>query len=255
MKRVYPQPMNAYTAYGDSRNPPLLFLHGIRLGREIWEPHATALADAYYVLTVDLPGHGALADVPFSVATVGALLTEIVDDVLARRPPVLIGYSLGGYVAMQFAHDTPERTSGVLLAGCTSDLKGWQHHPYDWLVHAANSVPSGVLRAAIAATFRVTLPSAVADTVIPLRFNASVFGDVKRAKTGLTSSELLRSYDKPVLIVNGQWDVFFRADEAKFAKAARAPVRLIRRSDHVAPLRKPHQFTALVRQFAERVYG
>jgi pimeloyl-ACP methyl ester carboxylesterase len=243
----------AYSLYGDPANPPLLFVHGIRLGREIWERHANALRDAYYVATLDLPGHGTLADVPFETDTVGALLSYVIDDVL-KAPPIVIGYSLGGYVAMQFAHDAPERTAAIVLADCTLDFNGWLRSPYEWVMRTTARIPAATLRRMITFAFRLTLPREVAEVVVPLRFNRAVFADVRRAGSGVISSELLRDYDKPVLIVNGEWDVLFRGDERKFARRAHADVEVIGRTDHVAPLRKPDEFTKIVRRFAQRVF-
>src|ERR1700729_4230403 len=81
----------AHTEYGDRRNPTILFLHGIRLGRDIWAQHARMLVDRYHVLALDLPGHGSLQRVPFADATVGKLL----DDTIAQHcaaPPLIVGY-------------------------------------------------------------------------------------------------------------------------------------------------------------------
>ncbi|MGZ3496734.1 MAG: alpha/beta fold hydrolase [Vulcanimicrobiaceae bacterium] len=252
MTRVFE---SAYTAYGNAANPPILFIHGIRLGREIWTRHATALADEYYVVALDLPGHGALHEVPFGAEAVQGLLRHIINDVFGRRPALVVGYSLGGYVAMQLAHDAPERTAGLVLADCTLDLTGWLRHPYDWVVRATETLPTVALQRALSFMFRLTLPREVAEAIIPMRFNRSVFSDVYRAGAGVTFSDHLRGYDKPTLIVNGEWDIFFRADERKFAAAANAEIRLIRRADHVAPLRKPDEFIELVRSFAQRVYS
>ncbi|HEY8298559.1 MAG TPA: alpha/beta hydrolase [Candidatus Baltobacteraceae bacterium] len=244
---------HAYTLYGDARNPPLLFIHGIRLGREIWRAHALALAGEYRVATLDLPGHGALAELSFELPLVEALLAHVIDDVLGR-PPIVIGYSLGGYVAMQLAHDSPERTAGLVLADCTLDLSGWLRHPYDWTMRATSGIPTGALQRALSLLFRLTLPREIARTIIPLPFNRSVFADVSRAGRGVSFSDRLRGYDKPALIVNGEWDMLFRTDERTFARAANARVAVIRHSDHVAPLRKPDEFTQLVRAFAAEVY-
>ena len=101
----------------------------MRLGRDIWAPHARALAQRYHVVTLDLPGHGALAGVPFTQRRVDELLNDAIDNVVGSAP-LTIGYSLGGFVAMRYASQFPERTRALLLAGCTLDLEAWKRWPY-----------------------------------------------------------------------------------------------------------------------------
>lgn len=241
------------TTYGDPRNPPIVFLHGIRLGGKIWEEHALALADEFHVVTPDLPGHGALADLPFEANVIEAFLAHIADTV-TMRPPVVIGYSLGGYIAMRYATQLPDRTSGLLLTGCSTDIVGSRQKLYKLAVNASGQLPPEVLQKILTGFFRLTLPPSVAETIIPFRFDQRVFEASSLIAGGVEYSALLAGYKKPVLLVNGKWDLLFRRDEAKFARMACAPITVMRGSDHVAPLRHPSEFVGIVRDFAHRVF-
>lgn len=242
------------TTFGNPRNPPILFLHGIRLGGKIWERHARLLSDEFYVVTPDLPGHGALSDLPFDVATNDALLAYISDRVVSR-PPLIVGYSLGGYVAMRFATDFPGRTEGLLLTGCSTDVIAYRQALYEIGVGIVAQFSPRFIEKVLALFFRLTLPAHVADIVIPFRFDHRTFNLSRRIAGGVAYSERLASYGRPVLIVNGEWDVLFRPDERKYAQAARARVIVMPRSDHVAPLRHPEEFASIVRAFARDVFG
>jgi pimeloyl-ACP methyl ester carboxylesterase len=242
------------TAYGDPNNPPILFLHGVRLGGKIWAQHALLLSDEFYVVTPDLPGHGALADLPFDIPVNDAFLAYIADNVVSR-PPLVVGYSLGGYVAMRYATDMPERTAGLLLTGCSTDIVAYRQLLYDITVSIATRLSEPIIEKMLAAFFRVTLPPRIADIVIPFRFNHRTFALSRRTATGVEYSKRLEHYSKPVLIVNGEWDLLFRPDERKYASAAGAPLVIMRKMDHVAPLRRPGEFTHIVRSFARRVFG
>ena len=241
------------TTYGDPRNPPIVFLHGIRLGGKIWEEHALALADEYYVVTPDLPGHGALVDLPFEPAVIDAFLAHI-GTMLSSRPPLVIGYSLGGYVAMRYATAFPERTCGLLLTGCSTDIVDHRQRLYNFAVAASGQFPPGMLQRMLTAFLRLTCPANVAATIIPFRFDHRVFEASRTIAGGVEYSALLAGYKKPVLLVNGKWDLLFRRDEAKFARRAGAPITVMRRGDHIAPLRHPAEFVAIVRSFAYRVF-
>ncbi len=244
-----------FTEYGDRRNPAILFLHGIRLGREIWAPHARLLAQRYHVVTVDLPGHGALAHVDFSEATLRNTISNAVENICAS-PPLIVGYSLGGYVAMEYSAHHPEHTAGLVLAGCAMDYEGWRRFPYEMSARLSEMVPRPWLDAFFHVSLRVTLPKSLAQVVEQIPFNRDVFrrtaiiaGNNKRF------SEMLATYRKPVLFVQGEYDVVFRMDEKRFMSLLpQARLRVIRRSDHTAPLRKVKEFSDIVADFAERIF-
>ncbi len=242
------------TAYGSPRFPPIVFLHGIRLGGKIWRKHALALADEFHVITPDLPGHGALADVPFEIPVLEAFLRELVERV-AARPALFVGYSLGGYLAMRYALDQPECTSALLLTGCSTNLIGARALLYEAGVALTAQFSPQLLERALAVFFRLTLPRHVAETVIPFRFDQRVFEASRRIALGISYGERLALYGKPLLVVNGEWDPLFRQDETEFTSSPNARLVVIPRSDHVAPLRRPAQFTAIVRAFARQVYA
>lgn len=243
----------AIETYGDPANPPIVFLHGIRLGGKIWEPHAAALRDEFFVVAPDLPGHGALEHLPFDAPTIDAFLTYISDNVVSR-PPLFVGYSLGGYVAMRYATDLPDHTSGLILTGSSTNIIGYRRALYNAAVRVTARIPAPLVQKLLAGFFHVTLPARVADVIIPFRFNHNVFEQSLRLAGGIRYSDLLKNYRKPVLLVNGKWDVLFRRDERMYTQAAAARLIVMRGTDHVAPLRKPEEFSELVRSFARTVF-
>ncbi|HZZ63867.1 MAG TPA: alpha/beta hydrolase [Candidatus Baltobacteraceae bacterium] len=239
--------------YGSPQRPPLLFLHGVRLAGSIWAEHARRLCQQYYVVTPDLPGHGALAHLPFEAPILEAFLAHLTDG-LFSAPPLVIGYSLGGYLAMRYALDNPERTAGLLLTGCSADIVGLRRRMYDLAVLAGSAVPPAAIDQTLATLFRLTMPRHLAEQIIPFPFNRGVFAASRRIACGQRYSTHLRAYRKPVLLVNGQWDVLFRRDEARYAKNARAGVHILRGATHIAPMSRVQEFTDVVRSFAGTVF-
>jgi pimeloyl-ACP methyl ester carboxylesterase len=246
----------ATSTFGDPRKPPILFLHGIRLGREIWSAHAERLASRYYVVTVDLPGHGSAADLPFTEENVRAALTDAIERV-AGRPPLFVGYSLGGFVAMRHAARFPEQTAGLLLADCTLDFEGWRSWPYRAGVQLTAMLPDEWFDALIHFGFVMTLPQKWREIVEPIPFSRAVFAQTSAiVASSRYALEEVASYRKPVLIVNGEYDFVFRLDERRFLhRLPQARLRIIRRADHTGPLRRSGEFTSLVEEFARKVFG
>jgi len=247
---------DAISEFGDRSSPPILFLHGIRLGREIWTPHARALASRYHVVTSDLPGHGVLAGTAFTDSNVSALLDRILDEVVTQ-PPLIVGYSLGGFVAMRFAASSPERTAALLLAGCTIDFEGWKWWPYGIAVRLTEMLPAPWFEAVMHASLMLSLPRRWVDVVEAIPFDREVFTQtsaiVREQKHALDD---IAGYQKPVLIVNGEYDVAFRSDERRYLhRLPQARLRIIRGVDHTGPLRRVEEFTSIVDVFAQKVFA
>jgi len=244
----------ARSSFGDPDRPAIVFLHGIRLGRAIWDQHALALSQRYRVVTLDLPGHGALTGVPFTEENLMALL----DDTLATlpAPPLVVGYSLGGFVAMRYAGAFPERTAGLLLADCTLDFDQWKIWPFDAGVGFMQFLPQPMLAAFLHATLYMTLPRNYAAIVERIPFDRDVLSRTNAIAREISKhSEGMAAYKKPVLIVNGELDVAFRADERRFLhRMPQARLRIMRGLDHAAPMRRVDEFSTIVEEFAGRVF-
>jgi pimeloyl-ACP methyl ester carboxylesterase len=124
---------------------------------------------------------------------------------------------------------------------------------YEWAVKLSLHFSPDVLQKVLALFFRLTLPRSVAELIIPFRFNRRVFQASRSIVGGVRYSARLAQYGKPVLIVNGQWDLFFRPDERAYARCARAQKMILPGATHIAPLSRVNEFTEIVRQFARRV--
>ncbi|MFP4132077.1 MAG: pimeloyl-ACP methyl ester esterase BioH [Thiohalospira sp.] len=103
----------ATTARGSG--PDWALIHGWGLHGGIWTETAEALAADRRVTTVDLPGHGA------SRGPVPTTLRGAAAEVAASLPErmTLVGWSLGGLVALRLALDLPERVAALKLVAAT----------------------------------------------------------------------------------------------------------------------------------------
>src|SRR5512140_27658 len=109
----------AFEVVGPAGAPTLVFLHGTRVTRAMWDPQVAGLADRFRVVTVDLPGHGVLADMTFRMARAVAIATSVITRNGGRA--IVIGQSLGGYVAMDLAAAHPEMVAGLVLCNSTTE--------------------------------------------------------------------------------------------------------------------------------------
>ena len=90
-----------YKTYGKNHGYALVFLHGYLESSEIWEHFAPLFADEYFVVCIDLPGHGK-SPVTSGTHSMEAFADAVVSvaEYLGIQAFHLIGHSMGGYVSM-----------------------------------------------------------------------------------------------------------------------------------------------------------
>ncbi len=104
-------------AYRDTgQGPAVLLIHGIGGSSSTWEALLPHLSARYRVIAPDLLGHGQ-SDKPrgdYSLGAFAVWLRDLLDQLGVARV-TLVGHSLGGGVAMQFAHQHPDYCERLVL--------------------------------------------------------------------------------------------------------------------------------------------
>jgi len=98
--------------------PPIVLIHGITSSADTWRPALTAAAHDRTLIAPDLLGHGGSAK-PRGDYSLGAFASGVRDllAALGHDRVTVVGHSLGGGIAMQFAYQFPERTERLMLVG------------------------------------------------------------------------------------------------------------------------------------------
>lgn len=241
----------AYDIDGPRDGPPIVFVHGTRLSRTMWRAQMDDLRDTYRVVALDLPGHGRLADRPF---TVRGAADEVADaiETAAGGHAVVVGLSLGGYVAMDLAARRPELIRGLVLSGATTEPVGALATPYLALAWVMDRFDRPALEALDAWFFRARFSPAIAEPIIAGGFWSAGGAQALRALVGERFIPRLAGYPGSTLILNGEWDVLFRLKAGTFARAAQDARRVrLRGATHLANLDRPAAFSLAVRRFVE----
>jgi pimeloyl-ACP methyl ester carboxylesterase len=104
-----------YETQGTGR--PLILLHGGLGSGEMFGPVLPALAERHQVIAVDLQGHGRTADIdrPIDIRLMADDIAALIGHLGLDRPDV-VGYSLGGGVALQTAVRHPDRVGRLVAA-------------------------------------------------------------------------------------------------------------------------------------------
>ncbi|MGI9076024.1 MAG: alpha/beta fold hydrolase [Gemmatimonadaceae bacterium] len=113
-----------YETQGTGR--PLILLHGGLGAIEMFGPNLPALAKGRRVIAVDLQGHGRTADIdrPFSVELMADDIAALIRHLKLERPDIM-GYSLGGGVALQTAIRHPEVVGRLVVVSSVFKRSGY----------------------------------------------------------------------------------------------------------------------------------
>lgn len=220
---------------------PVLFIHGTRSSSEVWNEQRRALEEiGHKTSAIDLPGHGSNAGSVFTVQDSLTLIGQEITDLGGKV--ILVGMSLGGYVALAYAADNPERVQGVLAAGCSTETARFTTRAYRQITMKTTQVWK-VLQANLP---RPRLPR-------PDRLSWTVVTDMLAEMGRVSSLSNLRALKVPVWIVSGQWCPLRFGEYSTLRAAPAAQHFIIPRAGHDVHVRAPEAFNAVMLRMLQTV--
>jgi pimeloyl-ACP methyl ester carboxylesterase len=234
---------------GPADAPPIVFVHGALMGRSVWRPQIDALADRFRCISVDLPGHGTQRDHTFELDDAVAGVVRAIDEAAGGRA-VLVGLSLGGYVAMAVAGRHPGRLRGLVIAGATREPTGVNHLAFLVYGWALRLVPESAVRAVALAWFRRRYGPVLGAAITAGGHFARGGSLAVRRIAGRRFRDRLVAYGGPILVINGTLDLVFRIGAGRFmAGVPKVTNRVIPRAGHLSNVDRPEVFTGLIEEF------
>jgi pimeloyl-ACP methyl ester carboxylesterase len=162
---------------------------------------------------------------------------------------MLVGLSLGGYYAIAYAGEHPERVIGLVAAGCSTVPGGPGLAAYRGLARGIHRLPDRGLWLHTALV-RALVPRQGALDVLAGGVALDVMDAGLRATATLTPLASLAAYPGPVWLVNGSLDQF-RLHERRFLAACRhGRLVIVPGATHLVSLAQPQRFTAVLRRVA-----
>ncbi len=236
---------------GPREAPAIVFVHSTRLTRNLWRPQLRRLSDRYRCVAIDLPGHGERADEAFSMrAASDAVIAAIEAEVPSGRA-VVVGLSLGGYVAIDAAERCPDRIAGLVLSGCSAEPVGPVGALFRALAWGLDHAPEGPLGVVNRGYFRLRYGHAIADPIVEGGFWDEGGAEALRVLARTRFVERLARLWTPVLVVNGALDPVFGPGGDPWAAACRRGRHVVlARAMHLASLDRPGAFSDIVAAFA-----
>jgi len=249
-------------AYVDEGSgPPLVLVHGFPLDHAMWDAQIEALKGEYRVIVPDLRGFGQ-SEVTEGTVTMGQFADDVaglLDALGVREPVVLVGLSMGGYVAFQFFR----RHRGRLRALVLCDSRAVADTPQAAAVRRetaekvlgegpgslVENMPSKLLAAATLKDrpgVAESLGRVIASTD-PRAIAAASLGMAERSDV----TAMLPEIDCPTLVVVGSEDAISPPEEMRRIAGAIPGARLVEVPDagHMSPMENPAAVNAALREF------
>jgi pimeloyl-[acyl-carrier protein] methyl ester esterase len=245
--------------------PPLVMLHGWGMHGGLFGPVLSSLAERARLHIVDLPGHGYSA--PLSPLTLDGVVAEL-DAALSHQagPLAVLGWSLGGAIALHWAATRPDRVAKLILVGATPSFVARDDWPHAMRAQTL-SMFGDELRTAYRLTLQRFLTLQVQDsasgraTLAALRHQLFARGEpapgVLDASLALLESIDLRgvvaTLRAPALVIAGGRDTLAPPEASRWLAGALPRARLVEIPDaaHVPFLSHREAFVAAVRDFVD----
>jgi pimeloyl-ACP methyl ester carboxylesterase len=255
--------------------PAVLLVHGLASGWVAWFCNIPELAANYRVIAVDLPGFGrseSLAgpvDIRHYVEAIVQLLDHL--DVGEVR---IVGHSMGGLVAHEFAAANPERTAALVVVASGGRLHGIQDALFRGLAVGSavlSSMPRPLIRRAVLGAMAVkpvrelmigrvvhdsaVVPRKLATHMVSAACYSRGMSDAIHAALSAVRRQDGRRITCPTLVVGGGRDRLVSQAALKYFAVAIPSARceVLPAAGHVPMFEQPAAFNALLHSFLDEV--
>lgn len=246
---------------GDGR--AVIFVHGFPLDRSMWGDLTSTLT-GWRRIAPDLRGMG-MSDAPASRYS----MAEYADDLAALLSllnvdaAVMCGFSMGGYVALEFLRRYPEKVSGLILLNTRADSDDDDaKRRRDEMISSVQSDGVAVLEELM--VHRLVAPNSLQTMphlkqrlrkMIQGHAPVGVVGALEAMKARCDSTDLLPHIEVPTLVVAGKEDrlISFESSKSLADAIPGAHFTVIAEAGHLTPMEQPIATGRVVREFLESI--
>jgi 3-oxoadipate enol-lactonase len=247
----------------NGRGQPVVLIHGLGSSTRDWEEQVLELAKSYQVITLDLRGHGRSEKPagPYQIPMFAADLAGLL-EALGVASADIVGLSLGGGVAFQFALDYPAMVRSLTLVNTAPALGGTPEQAEREIARRVGIVQQLGVRAMGQALSPNLFPkpeqASLRETFIErwAENDPQAYIEATRSMLGWDVTDRLGSITCPVLVIGSDQDygpVSAKEEYARLMPHARLAV--IPDAHHAVPMERPEAFNEVLAQFLAEQTG
>lgn len=254
-----------YSLRGDNDKPVILLLHGFMGNSHVFDDLSTLLSDHFCSLTIDLPGHGQTkvkgGDKFYNMQNTAQALVELLDS-LGIKQCFLMGYSMGGRLALYLTLHFPQYFSKIVLESSSPGLKTSEQRGkrVESDVKLAEELETGDFSLFLSKWYSNPLFDSLKkdskfEQLLANRLENNpleLAKSLRNLSTGLQPClwEKLKDQKKPTLLVVGELDQKFVAINSEVANLCKyAQLKIVRDCGHNIHVEDTALFADLVRNF------
>jgi pimeloyl-ACP methyl ester carboxylesterase len=266
MKAVINNSLTHYIDIGISTAQPVVFIHGFPFTHKMWMfpgGQTEALSGMNRLVAYDVRGHGE-SEIGQGIFSVEFFVDDLIAmmDHLKIRQAIVVGLSMGGYIALRAAERHPNRMKALVLCNTKADPdsneakikrsanikmirnEGTRVFAEEFMKHAVapesfETKPEAMR--SLQSTIERTAPLALCGTLVALA-----------ARTD--SRPMLKSIQCPVLILHGEKDAIVSQAEAKAMNEAipNSELHIISKAGHIGNIEHSEEFNTRLIDFVKR---
>ena len=241
---------------------PVILIHGFCETHEIWNGFAETLSEKFEVFTIDLPGFGA-SPLPLTSFSLDDVAVKIFEWISERKieKPLIVGHSLGGYVALAMGKRHPEKFAGIVLFQSTaypdSEEKKANRNKVIEFVKAHGTDP--YIDTFVPGLFFDKKHPAISivDSIARKTSKETLLAYTEAMRDRPSSIDFFKNYKKTILILSGHQDTIITAEAAQEHGTLNqnATVHLFENTGHMAMYERPRESERIVEAFAMKTFS
>lgn len=210
---------------------PLVLIHGFPLDLSIWDNVVPLLENDFDVIVPDLRGFGesSTVDEPYAMLDFANDIASLL-DFLGVEKAAFAGHSMGGYVALAFAKEYPDRVSGLALVSSQAAADAPERKAGRYKT-AKDVLEKGVDVVAEAMTPKLSANEKVQEftnLLMKAQSSAGVIGALKAMAEREDFTPVISQFAFPVVLIHGDADALIPIDRAKEIKSILPTAQLIK---------------------------
>jgi pimeloyl-ACP methyl ester carboxylesterase len=247
---------NALISYTDvGQGKPLILIHAFPTDKNLWTPQQEGLKEKFRVISLDLLGFGDSVPVDGNAVSIDDYADEVKQllDYLHIEKAIIGGESMGGYVALAFLQQYPDRAEGLILsntqaiADSPEAQTAREKKAIEVLENGTDNLIKGFMEKALtpnASDKSRSLLTQILTLQKPTALASALRGMAKRNQT----SELLAHTALPILIITSDQDLIISSQqsEAMHALAKNSRLIVISNAGHLSNLEQPEQWNQAI---------
>jgi pimeloyl-ACP methyl ester carboxylesterase len=237
----------------------IVLLHGFPMNNVVWKNFTPLLAEHFKIITPDLPGFGNSPRLEESI-TIDSVADSIITFLKEEKieNPILVGHSLGGYVALAVAEKAPALLSGLVLFHSTAradsdEKKQSRNKTIDFIKkNGVKAFTSNFTQPLFANSSHPAIE--VVKEISMEAEETAVIAYTQAMRDRLDKTAVLKTFGKPVLLIGGEKDGGIPPETLiQQATGDGISVKILPNVGHMGMFENPEITAALIADFAHGI--